>query len=233
MLELSRSAPSPATWNKARRSAGSARGSTRRRPPAAERRALRVCGRRPRDEEVGHVAAAPRPAPPAPTRRLFGRFFTRITSPGAHQVAGDVDAAAVDRDVAVARPAAGPGPRQWPKPSRWTTLSSRRSSRLISASPVLPLPLSAMAEIPCGTAAPARRSSASPSASRGGARRSRSACRGGSDCMPGGDLAALDGALRRIAARALEEQLHPLAAAQPANGSGVTSHTWSQLVRVR
>src|SRR5579872_5312909 len=34
----------------------------------------------------------------------------------------------------------------------------------------------------------------------------------------------LDGALRRVAARALQKQLHAFAAAQPANWSSITSH---------
>ena len=37
-------------------------------------------------------------------------------------------------------------------------------------------------------------------------------------------VAALDRALGRIAARALEEQLHAVAAAKSANGSGVSCH---------
>src|SRR5262249_6075801 len=40
----------------------------------------------------------------------------------------------------------------------------------------------------------------------------------------GHTLAAIDGAFRRVAPRALQEQLHPLAATKPAHWTNMTSH---------
>jgi hypothetical protein len=45
--------------------------------------------------------------------------------------------------------------------------------------------------------------------------------------LPRREVALLDGALLGIAALALEEQLHPLAAAQAADRSNVSSHQFS------
>ena len=44
--------------------------------------------------------------------KLLARFFTRITSPGLHEVAGNVDVLAVDRDVAVGDQLPGLGAAQ-------------------------------------------------------------------------------------------------------------------------
>ena len=101
-------------------------------------------------QEIGHVAVSFRQAR---LHQLAGSWRDSYANHVAdvHQIAGNVDAPAVDRDVAVANQLPGLSPAR-AKASRCTTLSSRRSSRLISASPVLPLPLTAalviLAELP-------------------------------------------------------------------------------------
>jgi hypothetical protein len=44
--------------------------------------------------------------------------------------------------------------------------------------------------------------------------------------LPGREIALFDGALLRVAAFPLEEQLHPFAPAQPTNWTDVTSHQY-------